>query len=96
MLVGIIWLGSTTLGYLQPVLVPLAVAGIIAYLLDPVIGWLEKSKAITRLRAVLIVLLTSLVIVGTFGTFITVKLVEQGNRLARNREEIGTKFLDTL
>ena len=96
MLVGIIWLGSTILGYLQPVLVPLAVAGIIAYLLDPVITWLSKSKSITRLRAVLVVLLASLIIVGTFGTFITVKLVEQGNRLTRNRELIGQQFLGTL
>ncbi len=40
--VGLVMLGTTVLSYLQPVLVPLAVAGIIAYLLDPVIALLKK------------------------------------------------------
>jgi predicted PurR-regulated permease PerM len=40
--VGLVMLGTTVLSYLQPVLVPLAVAGIIAYLLDPVIVQLQK------------------------------------------------------
>ena len=53
--VGLIWLGGNILGYLQPVLVPLAVAGIIAYLLEPLVARLEKHKQITRLRSVLIV-----------------------------------------
>lgn len=40
--VGLVMLGTTVLSYLQPVLVPLAVAGIIAYLLDPVITLLQR------------------------------------------------------
>ncbi|MDF1739274.1 MAG: AI-2E family transporter [Verrucomicrobiales bacterium] len=40
--VGAVMLTGTVLSYLQVVLVPLAVAGIIAYLLEPVIRWLEK------------------------------------------------------
>ena len=34
-----IWTTGKVLGFLQPVVVPLAVAGIIAYLLDPVVRW---------------------------------------------------------
>ena len=41
LIVGLIWLAGKTLGYLQPVLVPLAVAGIVAYLLDPIVTWLQ-------------------------------------------------------
>jgi len=40
--VGCVVLGTTVLSYLQPVLVPLAVAGIIAYLLDPLMSLLKK------------------------------------------------------
>lgn len=53
LLVGLIWLTSSVLGYLQPVLVPLAVAGIIAYLLDPVVQWLQK-KSFARIGKVLL------------------------------------------
>lgn len=51
LLVGLIWLIGEIFGFLQPVLVPLLVAGIIAYLLDPVVRWLEK-RGMKRLWAV--------------------------------------------
>ena len=54
LLVGLIWLLGQVLGYLQPVLVPVAVAGIVAYLLDPVVTWLQK-KGLSRLKAVITV-----------------------------------------
>lgn len=52
LLVGLIWLFGEVFGFLQPVLVPLAVAAIIAYLLDPIVRWFQK-RGLTRGRAVL-------------------------------------------
>ena len=40
--IGSILVLNSTLRFLQPILVPLAVAGIIAYLLEPVILWLRR------------------------------------------------------
>lgn len=40
--VGSIWLVSWVLGYLQPILVPMAVAGILTYLLEPIVLWLQR------------------------------------------------------
>ncbi len=51
LLVGLISLIGQLFSFLQPVLVPLLVAGIIAYLLDPVVRWLEK-RGMKRLWAV--------------------------------------------
>lgn len=51
LLVGLISLIGQLFGFLQPVLVPLLVAGIIAYLLDPLVRWLEK-RGMKRLWAV--------------------------------------------
>lgn len=51
LLVGLVWLTGRVFGFLQPVLVPLIVAGIIAYLLDPVVRMLEK-RGLSRLWAV--------------------------------------------
>ncbi len=35
--VGFVWIGSKVLGFLQPILIPFAVAAVMAYLLDPVV-----------------------------------------------------------
>lgn len=60
LLVGLVWLVGQIFGFLQPVLVPLVVAGIIAYLLDPVVRLLEK-RGISRLWSVVTVFLSVLV-----------------------------------
>jgi predicted PurR-regulated permease PerM len=63
---GLIWLTGTVFGFLQPVLVPLLVAGIIAYLLDPVVRWLEK-RGMKRLWAVICVFLALLISASLLG-----------------------------
>ena len=73
--IGMIYLGGTILSYLQPVLVPLAVAGIIAYLLEPIVAWLVSRgwKHNTAMLSVFsafvvgIILLAIMVIVPAFG-----------------------------
>ncbi len=50
--VSLVWLTSRVLGFLQPILVPFAVAGVMAYLLDPVVERLV-SWGFSRQRAVL-------------------------------------------
>jgi predicted PurR-regulated permease PerM len=59
--VGLVWLVGQIFGFLQPVLVPLIVAGIIAYLLDPVVRLLEK-RGLSRLWSVISVFLATLVV----------------------------------
>lgn len=59
LLVGLIWLIGQVFGFLQPVLIPLIVAGIIAYVLDPVICLLEK-RGLSRLWSVITVFLAIL------------------------------------
>jgi predicted PurR-regulated permease PerM len=60
LLVGLIWLVGQIFGYLQPVLIPVIVAGIIAYLLDPVVRRLQKW-GMTRLKSVVTVFAVLLV-----------------------------------
>ncbi len=59
LLVGLIWLLGAVFGFLQPVLVPLIVAGIVAYVLDPVVRFMEK-RGMTRMWAVISVFLAIL------------------------------------
>jgi predicted PurR-regulated permease PerM len=62
LLVGLVWLVGQIFGFLQPVLVPLIVAGIIAYLLDPIVRLIEK-RGLSRLWSVISVFIAILVVV---------------------------------
>jgi predicted PurR-regulated permease PerM len=62
LLVGLIWLIGLIFGFLQPVLIPLIVAGIVAYVLDPVVRLLE-ARGMSRLWAVVTLFLSILLAV---------------------------------
>ncbi|TAG07787.1 MAG: AI-2E family transporter [Verrucomicrobia bacterium] len=54
LLVGLLLLVGRIFGFLQPILIPLIVAGIVAYLLDPVVCMFER-RGFSRLKSVLFV-----------------------------------------
>ncbi len=62
LIVGLVWLIGQIFGFLQPVLVPLIVAGIIAYLLDPLVRLVQK-RGLSRLWAVISVFIATLALV---------------------------------
>jgi predicted PurR-regulated permease PerM len=49
-----LYVTTQILTFLQPLLLPVAVAGVFAYLLEPVVSWLARRK-LPRLLAVVIV-----------------------------------------
>ncbi len=51
LIVGLIWLLGYIFSFLQPVLIPLIVAGIVAYVLDPVVVFLER-RGMSRMWSV--------------------------------------------
>lgn len=83
LLAGLVWLSSTVLGYLQPVLVPLAVAGIVAYLLDPVVKWFQK-KGLTRIKGIIAVFAGFLVFFAILAAFVGIKLSNQLENLDKD------------
>lgn len=61
---------------LSPVLWPLAVAGVVAFLLDPLVEWLVRRK-IPRLRAILMVFgLAMVLVLGVLGSVIPRAVIE--------------------
>lgn len=52
--IGFIYLGTQIISFLQPLLIPFAVAAVLAYLLEPVVAWLVRL-GLNRQRAVLLV-----------------------------------------
>lgn len=52
--IGLIYLITRIIAFLQPILIPFAVAGVLGYLLDPAVRWIEK-RGMSRQYAVLVV-----------------------------------------
>src|SRR5215470_4809416 len=78
---ALIWGLGRVLQILSPVLWPLAVAGVLAYLLDPVVDWLERRK-IRRPRAIgLVFAMALLFFVGLFGSVVP-QVVSETRQLA--------------
>lgn len=87
LVVGLIWLVSQILGFLQPVLVPLAMAGIIAYLLDPVVRFLQ-AKGIGRVKAIGVVFAAFLIGATLLLWTVLPPLYREGKELIEKRGEI--------
>lgn len=72
---------TQVLAFLQPILVPFAVAGVLAYLLEPGVEWLER-KGLSRHRSVLLAFAVFTLAIGGLGWWIVVKLGDPTRHLA--------------
>lgn len=82
LVVGLVWLLGKIFGFLQPVLIPLIVAGIIAYLLDPVVRILEQ-RGLSRLWSVVSVFVAILA-VATFLVLAILPGIQRGSVLLKD------------
>jgi len=90
LLAGIIWGLGEILRILGPVLWPLAVAGVVAYLLDPVVDWLERKK-IPRSRAIIFVFALAFVVVMGLFSSVVPQLINETRQLAGQIPEFSRK-----
>lgn len=73
---AVLWGLGQVLNLLSPVLLPLAAAAVLAYLLDPVVDWLV-ARRIRRVRAIICVFgLTFMLVVGVLGSIIPRVVIE--------------------
>src|ERR1035438_5874245 len=81
LVVALVWGLGHVLRMLSPVLWPIAVAGVIAYLLDPVVDFIERRDA-SRPRAILCVFGLALVIVAFLFGSVVPQLINETRQLA--------------
>ena len=65
--VGLVWLVSTVIGFLQPILIPFAIAGVMAYLLEPVVAKIvswgtSRQRAVMSVFALVTILLAGVMV----------------------------------
>ena len=81
LVVALVWGLGHVLRMLSPVLWPIAVAGVMAYLLDPVVDFIERKGA-SRPRAILCVFGLALVIVAAVFGSVVPQLINETRQLA--------------
>jgi len=95
---GIYYAGSyilTAIGFLQPVVLPLAIAGILSYLLDPVVSWLA-DRGWKRLWAVITVFLTVIAILAGMVLWVVPTIHRQGDSFRQNLPTYSKRAQDLL
>ena len=80
------WLVVKAIWYLQPVLIPIAIAAILAYLLDPLVTWLERRR-LSRTMSVITVFSASIAIVAGILIYVIPAVGNQGQQFATHMPE---------
>ena len=88
--VGLVWGVGRVLQMLSPVLWPLAVAGVIAYILDPVVDLLER-RGMRRTQAIVCVFGVAVLIAGGFVGNVVPQLVKETRELASRVPQYVTR-----
>jgi predicted PurR-regulated permease PerM len=88
---GLVWGVGQVLGVLSPVLWPLALAGVLAYLLDPVVDLIER-RGIARAKAISLVFVSAMVIVvGVFAS-VAPQIYRETRQFAERVPDYSQKF----
>ncbi len=77
----LLWGLGFVINKLTPVLLPLAIAGILAYLLDPAVDFFERVLRIPRVRAIILVFFLALMLVLMLLAFVMPKIVVEAGDL---------------
>lgn len=85
--VGLVWLATRILAFLQPLLVPIAAAGIIAYLLDPLVKKLE-GRGVPSVRAVPLVFISFMCLMAALALAVLPAAYFEAADLYNDRDNI--------
>lgn len=85
---AVLWGFGRVVSILSPVLLPLAIAGIIAFILDPVVDWLE-TRGLSRVRAILVVFGVAMLVVLMVFRSVVPTVIAQARDLAAQLTSYG-------
>ena len=96
-LTGVLVLGMAKLAsMISSVLLPLAIAGVIAYLLDPVVDWFQKKRGFKRQNSIILVFIIALLLVGGLVASVVPSLISQVGKLTTDFPKIAKKFQESV
>jgi len=78
----VVWVGANVIAFLQPILIPVAIAAILAYLLDPLVTYLA-NRGFGRTKAVLLLFTIAVIMIVGLLAWIVPLISVQSASLAR-------------
>ncbi len=90
-----IWLTANMIGFLQPILIPVAIAAILAYLLDPVVTHLS-NRGFGRTKAIVLLFAVAFLALGGLGAWLVPTISLQSANAAKELPEYTRKARDAV
>src|SRR5213594_4671760 len=81
-LAAVIWAGASIISFLQPILIPVAIAAILAYLLDPLVTKMSRGT-LTRTKAIALVFAIGFFALGGLAAWLVPTISIQSANFAR-------------
>src|SRR6266481_5667759 len=81
-LAAVIWAGANIISFLQPILIPVAIAAILTYLLDPLVTKMSRGT-LSRTKAVALVFAIGFFALGGLGAWLVPTISIQSANFAR-------------
>jgi predicted PurR-regulated permease PerM len=92
---SVVWIAANVIGFLQPILIPVAIAVILAYLLDPLITKMT-AHGLGRTKAVLSLFTIALLSIGVLVTWLAPIVSMQAASVGRELPQYTLKARDYL
>ncbi len=93
--IAVIWLMANVVSFLQPILIPVAIAAILAYLLDPLVTRMHRN-GLSRTKAVLLIFAIAAVALTALGAWLVPAIWVQGTNLAKELPQYSIKARDQV
>ena len=90
-----IWLAARVIGFLQPILIPVAIAAILAYLLDPLVNRMSQ-RGLSRTRAVAILFAVAFLVIGGLLAWLVPVVSIQSANAAKELPDYTRKARDAV
>jgi predicted PurR-regulated permease PerM len=93
--VSVIWLAANVIGFVQPILIPVAIAIILAYLLDPVVTHLTH-RGLGRTKAIVLLFAVAFLAIGALLAWLVPVVSMQSANAARELPEYTRRARDAV
>jgi len=95
MVVAVIWIMANVVSFLQPILIPVAIAAILAYLLDPLVTRMSRH-GLSRTKSVLLLFVIAGFAITALGTWLLPVIWYQSTSLAKELPQYTVKARDQV
>ena len=92
---SVVWIAANVIGFIQPILIPVAIAVILAYLLDPLITKMT-ARGLGRTKAVLALFTIAVLSIGVLVTWLAPIVSMQAANVGRELPQYTLKARDNL